>query len=357
MKKQLKTLIGIGTAFLFIFSIMMVLSAASRAELPKVMTITCYPIGSSGTILATAFSDTIEKKTGIRCRPTPADADMARLLPVRNGEAQATIVTASTTYQASNGLEDFSGKMWGPQRLRYVFGGNVIQHGIGVKANSGIKTWADLKGKRVAVGAGVGKLSTPGFLAYGGLSMKDVVAVPAGGYMHGIKTVMAGGADACHLCPSSPISKEWESNPYGLRYMPMSKDDKAAWDRMRKFASFMASPIWTTTGGLGEGGPKWLAYYPYTMSAYDTTPEDQIYTIVKVMVEGRDLYKNVKKPESEQWTIEASLDLEKPVYIPFHPGFIKYAKEKGLWKAEHEAFQVQMLKEEEERIKAWKATK
>jgi TRAP transporter TAXI family solute receptor len=354
LKKQMKVFVGITAALFMVFAMA---PTASMAKLPKLMTITCYPIGSTGTVLTTAFSAAIEKMTGIRCRPTPADADMARLLPVKRGEAQAMVITASTTYQASNGVEDFSKKMWGPQRIRYVFGGNVIQHGMGVKVNSGIKTWADLKGKRVCLSAGVAKMSIPGFLAYGGLTKEDVVLVPAGGYMHAIKTVMSGGADACHLCPSSPISKEWEAAPYGLRYLPMSKDDTAAWDRMRKYAPFMASPIWTTTGARGEGGDKWLAYYPYTISTYDTVPEDQIYTIVKVMDQGRDLYKDVKRPESEQWTMEISLDLTKPVYIPFHPGFIRYAKEKGMWKAEHEAFQANALKEEEARIKAWKAKK
>ena len=175
--------------------------------------------------------------------------------------------------------------------------------------------------------------------------------------MHAIKTVMSGAADACHLCPSSPISKEWEAAPYGLRYLPMDPNDKAAWKRLAKYAPFMASPIWTTTGGLGEGGPKCLAYYPYTMSTYDTVPEEVIYTMVKAMVEGRDLYKNVKKPESEQWTIKSALDLTKPVHIPYHPGFIKLAKEMGKWTAEHDAFQANALKAEEERIKAWKSKK
>jgi len=354
LKRQMKVFIGITAAVFLIFAVM---PSASMAKLPKLMTIMCYPIGSSGTVLATGFSAAIEKMTGIRCRPTPADADMARLLPVKKGESQAMIITASTTYQASMGVKDFSRKMWGPQRIRYVFGGNAIEHGLGVKANSGIKTWADLKGKRVVISVGVAKMSVPGFLAYGGLSVKDVVVVPGGGYMHAIKTVMSGGADACHVCPGSPINKEWESNPYGLRYMPMSDKDTAAWDRMRKYAPFMASPIWAARGALGEGGPKWLAYYPYTISSYDTVSEEIIYTIVKVMVEGRDLYKNVQRPYSEEWTMERSLDLKKPVYIPFHPGLIKYAKEKGMWKAEHDAFQANALKEEEERIKAWKAKK
>jgi hypothetical protein len=138
----------------------------------------------------------------------------------------------------------------------------------------------------------------------------------------------------------------------------MSDKDTAAWDRMRKVAPFMASPIWADYGALGEGeGGKWFAYYPYTLSAYDTTDEYTIYLAVKALVDGRDLYKDVKKPASEQWTLKDSLNLKKPVYVPFHPGTIAYAKEMGEWTPEHQAWQEKALKAEEDRIAAWKAKK
>jgi len=178
----------------------------------------------------------------------------------------------------------------GPQRLRLVFAGNAIQHGLGVRADSGIKTWADLKGKKVAIAPGLLSMTIPGFLAYGGLTMDDVVLVRASGFKAHVKLVTEGKADAAHAPPMTPLVKQWEAAPYGLRLLPMNPNDKEAWARMARFAPFMAAPIWTETGALGEGGPKWLAYYPYTMSAYDFADENVIYTIVKAMVEGRDLY-------------------------------------------------------------------
>jgi TRAP transporter TAXI family solute receptor len=279
---------------------------------------------------------------------------VGRVLPVKNGEAQGAILTAATVYFASNGLGEFAAKKWGPQRLRLVFAGNVIHHGLAVRADSGIKSWADLKGKRVTLPPGLFSLTIPAFLAYGGLTKDDVVIVRAAGYIAGIKMVMQGAADACHACPVTPLTKEWESAPYGLCYLPMDQTDKSAWERMRGIAPFMASPIWADYGGLGEGGPKWLAFYPYTMSSYDTTDEEVIYTIAKALVEGRDVFKDVKKPSSEQWTLDMTLSTEKPVYIPFHPGLIRYAKEKGKWTPELEAWQTRALKAEQERIQAWK---
>jgi TRAP transporter TAXI family solute receptor len=356
-KKRLFLMVLLISAMMLVWGTSNALASGHKSDLPKFITISSYPVGSLGTVLATAFSNTIEKKTGIRARPTPADSDVGRVLPVKTGEAQVAVLTAATVYFASNGLGEFDAKSWGPQKLRLAFAGNVIHHGMAVKGNSDIKTWADLKGKRVAFPPGLFLLTAPAFLAYGGLDEADIIKVRAPGYTGAIKMVMDGSADACHACPVTPLMTEWETAPYGLRYLPMSKDDKAAWARMREIAPFMASPIWCDYAAMGIGGPKWLAFYPYTLTAYDTTSEAAVYAIVKALVDGRDIYKGVKKPASEQWTLKDTLNLEKPVYVPFHPGLIKYAKEQGQWTEKHEAWQADALKQEQHRIQSWTPTK
>jgi TRAP transporter TAXI family solute receptor len=327
-------------------------TSALTAELPKFITITAYPIGSLSSLLATGFCSAIDKKTGIKARPTPADTDMGRVLPVRKGESQATLLTGASCYVVSNGLQEFSVKGWGPQKIRTVFAGNKMFNGLGVKADSGIKTWSDFKGKKVAMGPGLLSMTVPGFLAYGGLTLKDVVVVRAAGYTAAVDMVQSDAADGCHTAAQSPSVKQWESSPHGLRYLPFDQKNKEGWERMSKEAPFMG-PIWADSGALGEGGPKWLAYYPFVLDTYDTVDEKIIYTMVKGLVEGRDIYKDIQKPDSELWTLEETLNLTKPIFTPFHPGLIKYAKEMGKWTAEHEAWQAKALSEEEKRIKAF----
>ena len=354
MNKFRKTFLAIvGVICLACLNVPSVMSANS--ELPKNMTITCYPMGTLGNIIGTALSIAIEKETGIRTKPTPADTDLGRVLPVKIGEASFALITAATVYTASTGKIDFA-KM-GPQRLRQVFGGNAIQHGFAVRQDSGIKKWSDLKGKRVALPPGFFGMTVPAFLAYGNLTLDDVVVVKASGMKDSIKMIMQGRADTGHVPPMTPLVKEWEAAPYGLRYLPMDKNDKLAWERMKKYAPFMAAPFWTEYGALGEGGAKWLAYYPYTLSTYKNIDETLVYTVVKALDEGYALFKNVKKPETTEWTLDRTLDTNKPVYIPFHPGLIKYAKEKGKWTPQLEAWQANALKAENERIHAWKSSK
>ena len=243
---------------------------------------------------------------------------MGRVMPVKKGESQAMLLTGASTYVISNGLQEFSSKTWGPQKLRLVFAGNKMFNGMGVKADSKIKTWADLKGKRVAMGPGLHGFTVPGFLSFGGLTLNDVKIVRASGHTAAAEMVMADAADACHVAAQSPNIKQWESSPFGLRYLPFDPKDKAGVARMEKAAPFMTL-FWATTGSLGEGGPKWVAYYPYILSTYDTVDENVIYVITKSLVEGRDIYKGVQKPDSELWTLEETLSLKEADLHPLPP--------------------------------------
>jgi TRAP transporter TAXI family solute receptor len=340
----------------FVFSATAFPSSALASDLPKFITIMGYPVGSLGSLFATGFCSAIDKQTSIKARPTPADTDMGRLLPVKKGESQAMVVTGATCYVASNGLQEFSAKGWGPQKLRLVYAGNRMFMGMAVKANSGIKTWSDLKGKKVAMGPGFLGLAVPGLLAYGGLQINDVVIVRAAGFVAGIDMVMNNAADCCYASAQGPTLKQWESAPYGLRYLPFDPKNKEGWERMNNIAPFM-SPGWVELGALGEGGPKWLVFYPYVLSSYESVDDKIIFLIVKSLVEGRNVYKDVNKPDSEYWTLEETLNLTKPIFTPFHSGLIKFAKEKGKWTAEHEAWQAKALSEEEKRIKTYQSTK
>jgi TRAP transporter TAXI family solute receptor len=330
--------------------------APKPKPLPETIAITGYPTGSLATILITAWAGPIENITGMKVRPIPSDTDVGRLLPIRRGEAVAAVITAATAYFVSNGMEEFSAEDWGPQRIRLVYAGNRVPAGIAVKAVSGIRDWADLKGKRLAWPPGVFSLILKACLAYAGLTPDDVVKVPVGGYTAGIKAVMEGTADACFASHITPTMKEWESAPYGLYWLPIDPKNKEGIARLKEITPFFAVD-WITYGALGVNGPHWNLVYPYLLVTYDFVDENVIYHIVKALDKGYDRYKDVYPPSSGEWTLEYTLNLTKPVYIPFHPGVIKYAKEKGLWTAQHEAWQSKMLKEEEERMQKWQAQK
>jgi TRAP-type uncharacterized transport system substrate-binding protein len=81
---------------------------------------------------------------------------------------------------------------------------------------------------------------------------------------------------------------------------------------------------------------------------------DVIYIIVKALAEGRDLYKAIKPPSTEQFTMARTFNKSLPVDVPFHSGLIKYAKEVGLWTSELQARQEKALEQENLRFENWK---
>ena len=79
----------------------------------------------------------------------------------------------------------FGKKTWGPQPISMAFasiGGAGI--GLGVAKDTGVKSYADLKGKRIAWVRGAPALNqnAASFLAYGGLTWNDVKKVEFGGW-------------------------------------------------------------------------------------------------------------------------------------------------------------------------------
>ncbi|MCB2228264.1 MAG: TAXI family TRAP transporter solute-binding subunit [Desulfarculaceae bacterium] len=323
------------------------------AKVPDFLSISSYPIGAHGAFLAMVFSEAISKETGIKTRPLPAPGDVGRFLAIKHGNAEVGVFSAASVYVASHGLMEFEKSKQGPQKIRNVFGGDTLPHGLIVKADSGIKTWADLKGKRVAMAPGLFSLTVPAFLAYGGLTLDDVTLIRASGYVSAIKMVMSGAADACHGTPMTPLIKEMEAAPYGLRFMPIDPKNKQAVARMLKVAPFLSNIELIKFGARGVGGKDgiYLPAYPYVVATYASMDPSIIYTIIKALDEGRDLYKNAKLPSTALFTMQRTFSLKLPITVPFHDGAIKYAKEKGLWTEKHEKWQANALAEEAKRMK------
>ncbi len=352
--------------YLILFAILAVTLLAGGASgkekaLPKIVTIAAFPMGSSAMVHVIAMGEAIQPILGIKVKPTPSDTDMGRAMAVRVKEAEAFVGGSPTLWILLHGAEEFKSPDWGPQKIRVFWAGYRTTHAIAVKANSGIKTWDDLRGKKVAVATGMhSKFLVPAHLAFGGLTMNDVVRVQSPGNIACIKMTMDGAADFCVAYPSTFLVKEWEAAPYGLRFLHMPPEDKEGWQRVKAVAPYL-TPIFRGEGegALGVSGPGWFSAGVYTISTYDFVDEYLIYSLVKALDEAYDQYKDVQPPFSREWGLKSTADLEwiKLIDGVYHPGFIKYAKEKGLWTSEHEKYQASVLKLEEERIANFKAKK
>ena len=76
------------------------------------------------------------------------------------------------------------------------------------------------------------------------------------------------------------------------------------------------------------------------MTVYADADADWVYNFAKALDESYDLYKDAHA-KLKEWKIEIAG--VPPADAPFHEGAVKYYKEKGVWKTEHDRWNTQRI--------------
>lgn len=330
------------------------ISSATAGDLPQMITFTSYKAGSFGYTATSGFREAIEQLTPMKVRVEPYGTDIARILPLKMGESELTLVTGATGTCASYGLVDFAGKEWGPQPIRTVWRGMTLFCSSVVRGDSGLKYMQDLKGKRVpwVPGWSSGNTIMEAYLAFGDMTWEDVVKVPMSGYVDCIKGVMEGKVDIAIAATITSAVKELNAGPHKAGWIRLPHDDKAAWERMQAIAPWLTPAVCSKAPGLPEGETMEIDQYPYSIWAYDSVNPDVIYAVVRAMHKGFDIYKDMHKA-MPKWNIKQAVADPSPV--PFHDGAIRYYKEAAVWTPEMDKWQAEQVRSFEKRAAAFKA--
>ncbi|RJX32552.1 MAG: TAXI family TRAP transporter solute-binding subunit [Desulfarculus sp.] len=325
---------------------------AKNVPIPKMMTWTAYDVGSSGYMLVGHVGATLFDKYKIKVRLIPAGTDIPRVYPVRLKDAEVAFHGLGS-YFMQEGEWDYSTPEWGPQAVRALY---FAQHPglcLGVRGDSPIKTYKDLKGKKIAkFPTHVLTLISEVHLVYAGLTWNDVQGVMTPGYAAAIKMVMDKKIDATHINPTASLAYEMQSMPYGVRYVELPFDNKEAWARVKKFAPPYDKFKATIGAGLSNDKPLYTVSYSYPIAlAYDFLSDDKAYAITKLLVEAYPDYAKRDKALNAFWSPKGSMELFEKTPLPMHQGSIKYLKEAGYWKAAHDKMQAERL-ERQAKLKA-----
>ena len=314
---------------------------ASDVKLPSQMIWSAYDLGSSGYAEASGIANALQKKYPTRIRIVPSGTSIGRLLPMTTGKVRYGFL-ANEVYFATEATFDFAPQSWGPQDLRIVLG-RPASVGLAVAKDTGVKTIADLKGKRIGFVKGNPSVNVKNdaYLAFGGLTRKDIKEVWFGSYNAMKDAVIADQLDAFGTVTTSANVRQIEASPRGLIWPPFPADNKKGWEAMTKVISF-AEPFMETKGAaISEQNPVALVGYRYPMiTTYASTPDDEVYNLVKAIDETFDTFKNTTA-SSVNWEVKRSI--LPPADAPFHEGAIRYAKEKGYWTKEAQAWQDKRL--------------
>jgi uncharacterized protein len=327
-------------------------SAKAAPKAPAMLKLTSYDIGSYTFIQAGYAAEAITEKFGTRIRLIPFGNDVSRMVPCRAGDTLGT-VTGASFYYAFDGIDIFSTLDWGPQKIHAV---RLTKHpgiGLAVSGDSGIKTPADLRGKKVGFVPGAPGLSMPTecVMAYGGLTWDDVERVTFSAYKSLLDGHRAGQVDAFVCAVTTPYTLELASSRSGIKFLEVPPDDKAAWERVQKVTKLYA-PTHSDLGSAKDNNVWMMTYACPAIMAYDNVDEDKIYFLTKAIDETEHLWK--KKAEMmRMWSDESNWGLFKQGLVPMHKGAIRYYKEIGQWTAEYEAINQSLLSRQDKLQEAW----
>ncbi|MFC1580217.1 TAXI family TRAP transporter solute-binding subunit [Thermodesulfobacteriota bacterium] len=310
-------------------------------KLPKVVACTSYGVGVAGHTVASGLGEAVAKKTSMKWRVEPYGTGIERLAPLKYKETEFTLITNVTALLASQGLDAFGAKDWGPQPLRVVSMGSIIKPGMYVRADSRINKISDLRGKRLPdiKGNPTVMREIGAILAFGNLTWGDVKKVPVAGFGASMQAMIDGDIDAAMASIFSPKVKELASGPHGVRFLEMPAADKAGWKRVQAKLPAMFPATQAKVAGLKK--PVALFGIAYALYCYPWLSDDVVYAVVKAIGEGYDIFKGAH-PWLKQWKVKNMVNNAEP--IPFHPGAIKYFKEAGVWTPALDRYQTEHLK-------------
>lgn len=324
------------------------------AGLPATLAWSAYDVGSGGYNQSVAIGNALKQRYGVNLRVLPGKNDVSRTLPVREGLVQFSANGVGGSYLAQEGVFEFGAKQWGPQPVRGLLLNNSDQVLTVIAAkDSGIKTAADLKGKRVAwvIGAPSLNQNITAILAFANLTWDDVKRVDFGGFGAAMDGVINGQADAAFTSSISGKAYQLAKSPRGIVYPVIAHNDKAGWARMNKTAPFFFPFMGSEGADLDKDHKVESASYPYPiLMTYAKQDPALVYAMTRVMVDAYADYKDAA-PGNQGWAVDRQ---NFAWVIPYHDGAIRYWKEKGLWKPAHQAHNDKLVNRQKVLAEAWK---
>jgi TRAP transporter TAXI family solute receptor len=278
---------------------------------------TYYPFGGA---IANIWNTKVEGMN-VTAQSTGASAENLRL--ISKGEAEFAIVQNDVMDYAYNGTDMFDGQKLENLATIGTLYPEVIQ--IAASKSSGIKTIADLKGKRVSVGdAGSGvEFNAKQILAGYGLTFDDIKKANLS-FKESSDGLQNGTLDACFVTAGVPNAALQElAISAGLELLSVDGDAAAAISAEHGFYTAMTIPAGTYQGITADVHT--LAIKA-TLAVSAKLDEKTVYDLTKALFENQAA---LAAAHAKGKDLSAAYAVT-GVSVPFHPGAAKYFREIGL---------------------------
>ena len=274
--------------------------------------------GTQGTYYALGgtFADLISTETGVKTTAQVSQASAANMTGLQNGDGEVAFVQTDIAFYATEGSEMFKEPIETISALGALYP-ETIQ--LVTLADSGIKSYEDLKGKKVSVGApGSGTYANAEqLLEIHGLTMDDIEAQNLD-FGESADSIQSGQIDAAFITAGYPTGAVEALNATKVVSIVPVSAEKAE-ELIAKYPYYAVDTIPAGTYGLAEDVP---AVSVLAMLAVNKDlSEDLVYAMAKA------IYSNTGKISHAKGALikaETALD---GIGIEIHPGAQKYFDE------------------------------
>ena len=330
------------------------LAYSQKQALPRSVNFGTHAVGSVFNAVGTGLAKVASDHGPIRLVVQPFSGPPAWIPSTnREGKPEIGVINVTEIWQAYTGkitprpLPAGAPEMkppYGPHpNLRLLTLGTNLSLGILVRADSPIKSMADLKGKRLtwdfpAFPANI--LSGLAALSTAGVSIRDILTVPVPEVVSGVRALMEGRVDGAVAAVGMGIVSEADAR-VGVRFLPASQDPAGISVAEGIMPGGNVTILRPGPAGIKMDTPTWS--YGISIVASTHMSEETAYTVIKTWWEH---WKELVPlhPQLRGWNPDVFV--QEIATIPYHAGAIKLYKEKEKWSANLDKNQAALLRGE-----------
>jgi hypothetical protein len=276
------------------------------------------PPGTLNHTTASAVAKVLKEKAGLNVLVQPTAGDQVIIPMVGRAEAELGIAN----------IIEVAAEFKGAQKdLRIITAAHALRTPFFVRKDSGMRTIADLKGKRVAMGFSAMRRindAARAMLATAGLTENDVKPVLVPNVVRSADDFVAGAADMFYFAFGAPKVREVDATVGGIRALEM---DVSRMGEARKIMAYgYATDVAPGPVFIGVEKPMKVYTFDNIIFTHAKTPDDFVYRVLATL----------DKEKAELVAVQPVLREFSPEFaykqydIPYHPGAVKFYKERNI---------------------------
>jgi len=280
---------------------------------------------STGTAVAKLANDVAQMKATVY----PFASATIYLPAVNAGEYAFGISNVEELRVAVLGIDQFKGRPYADLRAAAIL--YPLRVTYFVRKDSGIRTMADLKGKRLTDGFSSQKTVPPlldALLATGGLTRADTQPVSVPNVVGGAEAFISGKADAFFFALGAAKVEEANASVGGIRALDVANTPENLAKVQKFFPPAYLRPEKPGPRNVGVLEPIHALAYDGVLVASAKTPEEVVYRMVKSMHGNKKVMAAVFGAMNlfDPGRMATSLGP-----VQWHPGAVRFYTEQGAW--------------------------